>query len=168
MKAILFFFLLAGTVSVSSREIPSALTATEDCGETPEMNKKIIDFVNTRIKKKVGTGQCWDLASQALTLVNATWDGAYKFGTPVDPKNDCIFPGDIIQFEGVVVEYEKNGGKWREDMSHHTAIIYEVKEKDVFTLAHQNIGTSGKKVGLTSLDLKNITKGKYQVFRPTK
>ena len=169
MKTAFLSILFAACISFSFQGVQqrSSLLVVE-CGATPELNARIIDFVNTKIKKRVGSGQCWDLAAEALRSVNASWDGMYKFGTQVDLLKDCLFPGDIIQFEGVVVKYEKDGVKWQENMSHHTAIIYEVKEKDVFTLAHQNIGTSGKKVGLTSLDLKHITKGKYTVYRPTK
>lgn len=156
------FFFLVFTAGFSLAFRPA------DCGETPDLNKQVIAFVQTKIKKKVGSGECWDLAAAALNSLNADWDGMYEFGTPVDAKKDCIFPGDIIQFEGVVVKYEKDGMKLQENMSHHTAIIYEVKSTGVYTLAHQNIGTSGRKVGLTSLDLSHIVKGKYQVYRPVK
>lgn len=161
MKKVFFCLFLAGLFSFSF-DVPA------DCGATPGLNQQVIAFVKTKIKKKVGRGECWDLAAEALNSIGAKWDGKYTFGTPVDPKKDCIFPGDIIQFEGVVVKYQKGNMKYQEDMSHHTAIVYEVQQNDVYTLAHQNIGTSGRKVGLTPLDLKNITKGKYQIYRPAK
>jgi hypothetical protein len=134
----------------------------------PEMNKQIIDFVKTKIKTKVGTGECWDLASEALKSVNATWNMKYKFGSEIDYKKETVFPGDIIQFEGVVLNYEINGKKYIEKMSHHTAIIFEVKDKTNFTLAHQNNGYSGRKVGLSPLDLSTLTKGKFKIYRPEK
>lgn len=161
MKKVFFFLFLSGLISFSFTQTDT------DCGETPELNQKVIAFVKTKIKRKVGTGECWDLAAEALNSLNARWDGKYRFGNPVDPKTECIYPGDIVQFEGVIVKYQQGNMRYEENMSHHTAIIYEVKEKDVFTLAHQNIGTSGRKVGLTTLDLKNITRGKFQIYRPT-
>ena len=51
-------------------------------------------------------------------------------------------------------------------MAHHTAIIYEVKGKEEFILADQNTGRSGRKVGLSPIEFKNITKGKFKIFRP--
>ena len=43
-------------------------------------------------------------------------------------------------------------------MSHHTAIIYDVMDSTNFTLAHQNTSDSGRKVGLSPLDLNTIVK----------
>lgn len=138
----------------------------------PEMNKKIIEFVTKNIGKKVDRGECWDLANQALILVDAKWDHEYKYGKRLDPKKDEILPGDIMQFEKVKVKYVVvNGDETTttiEDMGHHTAVIYRVIEPGVFELAHQNTSFSGRKVGLSKLELKNITKGKYFIYRPTK
>lgn len=164
MKKSLFLFLFLFAGLLFSFQFPSQ----KDCGETPEWNQEVIDFVNTKLKKKVGNGECWELAAQALNSFDAKWDGKYVFGKEVNYKTGCIYPGDIIQFEGVVVKYEKDGTKFMEYMTHHTAVIYEVKETGVFTLAHQNIGNWGKKVGLSPLDLKNITKGTFKIFRPEK
>lgn len=138
------------------------------CDSIPELNKQVIDFVTANIKKKVGRGECWDLAAEALKLINASWDGKYKYGREVFFQNECIYPGDIIQFEGVIVKYKKGDVSYKEEMAHHTAIIYEVKGMGDFILAHQNTEFSGKKVGLSPLELKNITKGKYKIYRPTK
>ena len=33
----------------------------------PELNQKIIDYVNQNIGKKVGRGECWDLVQIPLT-----------------------------------------------------------------------------------------------------
>lgn len=131
----------------------------------PAMNKQIIEFVKTKLKKKVGTGECWDLASEALQTVNAKWDMKYKFGKEIDYKKELIFPGDIIQFENVILNYEKDGKKFTEKMAHHTAIIYEVTNNTNFTMAHQNNGYSGKKVGVSPLDLATLTKGKFKIYR---
>jgi len=73
----------------------------QECNNIPELNQKIIKFVDSKMGKKVGRGECWDLAADALKLVGAKWDGNYKFGIKINPKEECVFPGDIIQFEGV-------------------------------------------------------------------
>lgn len=132
----------------------------------PPVNNEILNFVNTKINKKVGRGECWDLAAQALNSVEAKWDGKFKFGNEINFDLDSVYPGDIIQFKGVKVKYIENGIKYTENMTQHTAIIYTVKGKGVFDLAHQNTHISGKKVGISELDLKNIVKGKYIIYRP--
>jgi len=134
----------------------------------PGLNKQILEYVKSTIGKKVDRGECWDLANQALTSINAEWDHKYKYGKPVNPKKDIIYPGDLIQFEGVKVKYKKGNTTYTEDMNHHTAIINRVIEKGVYELAHQNTGFSGRKVGLSTLDISTIIKGKMSIYRPIK
>jgi hypothetical protein len=138
------------------------------CGETPELNKKIIDFVKTHMGKKVATGECWDVAAGALNSVGATWDGNYKFGKEVDYKKTCIYPGDIVQFEGAELKYQKGDTYYFEILTHHTAIIYEVKEKGDFVIADQNTKFSGKKVTTHPFVVKDLIKGKFTIYRPQK
>lgn len=132
----------------------------------PELNKKIIKYVESVIGKQVDRGECWDLANQALTRTNAKWDGKYKYGKEVDPKKDEIYPGDIIQFEKVKVKYTQGNTTTIESMPHHTAIVYKVLGKGQYQLAHQNTGFSGRKVGLSKLELENVVKGKMKFYRP--
>jgi hypothetical protein len=136
-------------------------------GDTiPELNKKVIAYINTKINKKIATGECWDVAAEALKYAGATWDGMYKFGREINYKKESVLPGDIIQFENVVLNYQVGNRKFTEKMAHHTAVIYEVKDKDNFILAHQNNGYSGRKVGLSPLDITTLTKGKFRIYRP--
>jgi hypothetical protein len=146
----------------------SISTSDPNCDSIPELNKQIIDFVKTKLNKKVGHGECWDLASEALNSAGAEWDHDYKFGKELDLKKDCVFPGDIIQFEKVKVEFEKNGSFYKQDLQHHTAVIYKVNEKNSFIMAEQNTSQHGKKVSLSPIDLNNITKGKVTIYRPVK
>jgi hypothetical protein len=132
--------------------LPSADSA--DCNIIPPLNKKVNSFVTSRINKKEGNGNCWALAKGALDAAGASWDGAYAFGVLLDPAKDCIFPGDIIQFEGVEIRYSRNGVYYEEHFQHHTAVIYKVLDKGRYKLAHQNIGRH-KKVTITDLDVKN-------------
>ena len=158
-------FVLASFTSITYSKKTVILQTTNNI---PEMNKQITEFVTSKIKKKVGTGECWDLAAEALQLVNAKWNMKYVYGKEINNKTEPIFPGDIIQFENVVLNYEINGRKYTEKMQHHTAIIYEVKDNTNFVLAHQNTGYTGKKVGLSPLDLSTLTKGKFKVYRAEK
>jgi hypothetical protein len=150
-------------------EIPAANhSVSSPCDSIPELNQKIIEIVNQQIGKTVGRGECWDLAALVLNQNQAKWDGRYTFGRKADPEKECVFPGDLIQFEGVKIKYTRDRTVFTETMDHHTAVIYEVKAKGVYVLAHQNTGSSGRKVGLSDLDLKTIIKGKYVLYRPVK
>ena len=134
----------------------------------PTMNRNIIEYVNTVIGQKVDRGECWDLANQALNRVNASWDGQFSFGKPVDPARDTVYQGDIIQFEGVEVKYSKGNTFYRESYPQHTAIIYTNKGNGVYELAHQNTGFSGRKVGISTFDMHTVTRGKVYIYRPVK
>jgi hypothetical protein len=147
-------------------EKPDAISGT--CDTIPVLNQQIIGFVKTRLNTSVGRGECWDLAATALNSNGAKWDKKYKFGRLVNVRNECVYPGDIIQFEGIKVKHLEGNRRIEETMNHHTAIIFEVKEKGIFVLAHQNTDFSGRKVGLSELNLENIIRGKFKIFRPEK
>ena len=154
--------------SASSSRSNNPYTASINCDSIPKLNRDIVTFVTSNLKKKVGRGECWDLAAEALNSANASWDGEYKYGKEVDPKTDCIYPGDIIQFEDVQIEYNKNGGRYMEFMPHHTAVVYKVNAKGNYEIAHQNFQAWGRKVGVSNLELKNVTKGKLMFYRPVR
>lgn len=137
-----------------------------DCDEIPTLNVGVMKFVKSKINKKVGRGECWDLAAQALNSVEANWDKEYIFGKEVDPKTDCIFPGDIVQFENVKLKYVKDKVTYTEMMIHHTAVIYQVSGVGKYKLAHQNTRTVNNRVEITEIDLENIYKGEFHIYRP--
>jgi len=132
----------------------------------PVLNQEIVEYVTSVIGKKVDRGECWDLANEALTKANAKWNGNYKYGKPLNPMKDTIYPGDLIQFENVLLKYKKDGRQYTEQMAHHTAIVYQVNAKGVYLIAHQNTGQHGRKVGISDLNLTDITKGKATFYRP--
>lgn len=148
--------------------IPIAIGTDQPCGNAPELNKKIIEFVNSSLGKQVAAGECWDVAAQALNKAGAKWDGNYNFGKVVDYKKTCIYPGDIVQFEGVELKYNIEDIFYVEKLTHHTAIIYNVKGKGDFVIADQNTKFSGKKVATHPFDVKTLTKGKFTIYRPQK
>jgi hypothetical protein len=61
----------------------------------------VVEYVESVIGEQVDRGECWDLAYQALTRIDAKWDGKYKYGREINPKRREVFPGDIIQFKNV-------------------------------------------------------------------
>ena len=137
------------------------------CDTIPLLNKEITNLVGLKINKKVGTGECWDLAKFALDEVDAKWDGGLVYGRKLS-ATECIYPGDIIQFEKIKIKYKKGKQIFTEAMPHHTAIVYKVLTQDEITLIHQNTGYSGRKVGTSSLKFSTIISGKYYIYRPEK
>ena len=139
----------------------------------PSINQRVIDYVNTVVGKKVGRGECWDLAAAALAHAGAYLDRSsqktiYIFGHELNPGKDKIFPGDIIQIENLKMKYTKGNTIYTENMSHHTAIIFEVIGPEHFKIAHQNTSFSGKKVGISELKLEHVKKGEIIFYRPYK
>ena len=157
MKILLSFFLtLIFIIPATSQE------------EIPAINQKIVEYVKSTIGTKVNRGECWDLASEALKRNDCLWDWEYGYGEKYNPKNEVVYPGDLIQFENVVLEYRKGNMNVTETMGHHTAVVYRVidQEKKIFELAHQNTKFSGKKVGLSEFNLNNVTKGEIVFYHP--
>ncbi len=132
----------------------------------PELNRKIIEYVESVIDKKVDRGECWDLAYQALNRFNAEWDGKFQYGKLINPKREPVLSGDIIQFKNVKIRYQITNTTYTEFMKQHTAIVYKVKRKNVFTIAHQNTEFSGRKVGLSDINLNHVVKGNVKIYRP--
>jgi hypothetical protein len=132
----------------------------------PDINKRVIEYVNTVIGKKVDRGECWDLAKQALDRSNAAWDGLHQYGTLLNLKKDTVYAGDIIQFKNIRIEYQKDNTIYFQKMEKHTAIVYEVKKhNENFRIAHQN--SNGRKyVTVDNLDLSTIISGKTLFYRP--
>ena len=77
-----------------------------------------------------------------------------------------MLPGDIIQFKNVKIRYQITNTTYTEFMKQHTAIVYKIKRKNVFTIAHQNTEFSGRKVGLSDLNLAHVVKGDVKIYRP--
>ncbi len=159
------FLFASGEGLVTRVNAAGGLLITSDSIALPQLNAQIIAFVNSKMKKRVGRGECWDLAAEALNAAGAKWNGKLIYGRLLDLKKDTLLPGDIIQFEGVKIKFEKNGVKYKELINHHTGIVYEMKAPKQFMLANQNTSQFGKKVGLTFIDLAEITQGKYFIYR---
>ncbi|MBL0327946.1 MAG: CHAP domain-containing protein [Bacteroidetes bacterium] len=135
--------------------------ASTNAQESNSIAKKILSFCDANKGKKVGKGECWDLAKEALNNAEATWTPPYAFGKELK-KKDLILAGDIIQFEKVTIEYPD--GAWK-DLPHHTAIIYKVVEGQKLIVAEQN--ANGKRfVIFSEIDLSYVKKGKFTIYRP--
>jgi len=130
-------------------------------------NKDVIVYTKQAIGTKVGRGECWDLAQQALKFSGSIWKTPYQFGFLLK-KGEQLLPGDIIQFSSVRFEWTKgNRSGWKQlGAPEHTSIIYAVKDSQL-QLAHQNVN-GVRKVFLDTINLKNIVSGTYKIYRPYK
>jgi hypothetical protein len=157
----LFLFFLCAVFSFSY-----SVRAQQDCGDTPALNQRIVDLASAELNKKVGTGECWDLAKMVLDETGAKWDGYEEYGELINYKSECIYAGDIIQFKNVKITWEEGKYTYEEEMKHHTAIVHEVKEDGNIVLIHQNTGEHGRKVGTTLFRINEMKRGKIMVYRP--
>lgn len=137
-----------------------------DKNDLPEVNKKVIEYVESVIGTKVDRGECWDLAAKSLDFANANWDGMYEFGDEYDIRKTDILPGDILQFKNVIAEYTEDNAIFTEQLMHHTAIVYKVHDNNLLEIAHQNTGLKKNIVVITNFNPDWIKKGSITYFRP--
>ena len=128
-----------------------------------ETGPKIVEFARSKKRTKVGTGECFDLATEALK--NASAKTAYDFGE-VKPDVDYVWgtevpiatvqAGDIIQYRDYTLDKEQNIA---------TAYTFAdgssmtVKEKTTSTLGrphHTSIATGSPVNGVLKVIEQNV------------
>ncbi len=139
----------------------------------PELNAKVIEYVNKNMGKKVNHGECWDLAAGALAYSNAYFDRSSMktvtiYGKLINPQKDKILPGDMIQFKKVKMKWTEGNTTYESSlgMPNHTAIVYKVNAPFDYQIAHQNTGEWGKKVGVNNFRLDRVIRGSIKFYRP--
>ncbi len=162
----------AGTLPRTELPTPDAIGLdARGGGPTPtpaSMATSIVGYARQRRGSKVGDGECYTLADQALTGAGAksardfgkvTPTADYVWGTAV--KLSDLQPGDVIQFRDY--EYhrrvEEASGKWRTESQkrpHHTAIVESVDGGGAVTVLEQN-APKGSAVGRAQLFLADAT-----------
>lgn len=146
----------------------TATRATPDVLSYFDINKQVLSFVDSVMGKTVGSGECWDLAQEALDLNGADWERPINFGRLLDPARDELLPGDIMQFKSVRLSAKlPGGGTMHQTLGapDHTAVILKVEGKNRYRIAHQN-SENKRYVIATSLDLNNMKSGRYWIYRP--
>jgi hypothetical protein len=124
----------------------------------PPLNVKVIEYVDSKMGKKVDRGECWDLAAFALDFAGAYRPGLYVFGKELDPSKDKIYPGDVVQMFKVKFTW---GGRTPQ----HTLVVYEVLGDGKYKMAEQNVG-GVRKVMISNYDMASIAKGEVHFYRP--
>ena len=75
-------------IFIFSGSLTNALKMQIDLDESVQfLNKEIISFARKSKGKKVGRGECWDLAAIPLKKYNAAWDGRFVFGKKIAEGN---------------------------------------------------------------------------------
>ena len=122
--------------------------------------RQIVDFARRQVGQRVGDGECFALADQALRSAGA--GSAADFG-PVGTDTDYRWssqrveasqaqPGDIIQFRNFTVETrtDRPDKSWQsnsESRPHHTAVVVANDGAGHLTVLEQNVqigGTTGQ------------------------
>jgi|GEM_PF-1372888 hypothetical protein len=134
--------------------------APRPAGNLPQLNEGVLNFAANNIGNRIGRGECWDLADQALRAVGAEPAQGYTFGDRIN-VNDVI-PGDILQFTSV--RFDEPGYWVIMGVPNHTAVVQAVGEDRLFIL-QQNF--AGKRY-VTTYDINpdSMTSGTLEAFRP--
>ncbi|MGZ0172658.1 MAG: CHAP domain-containing protein [Planctomycetales bacterium] len=148
--------------------VGAASEATEKGTATPrtpqgpisELQRKVVNFAADNIGKKIGRGECWDLADQALRAAGAEHPKGYTFGDRI-PLNE-IQPGDILQFTSA--RFDEPGYWTIMGMPNHTAVVHAVGDTRAFILQQNFDGQ--RHVTPFDLNINNLTFGRLEAFRP--
>ena len=125
---------------------------------TPSLGELVVSFARHRRGHRVGDGQCFALADQALRAANArsaadygtvTRTADYQWGTSVSLAD--LQPGDVIQFRDytlhrVIVTRESSQtvtDTIDDDRPHHTAIVESVDGDGGVQVLEQNVPDNG-------------------------
>lgn len=146
----------------------------------PELNRKVLEFAEGRLGRKVNNGQCTMFAYEALASAGARrfpWEpsGDYVWGEPVASFKETL-PGDILQFRDAVYKGRRNltprrWVSWHAEYPHHTAVVAAVNRggREVVVL-HQNVGprdVAEKVVRKDTIQTDSLQPGgRVWIFRP--
>lgn len=145
----------------------------------PPLNEKIVAYCEAQMGRQVGTGQCADLAQQALLSFGAADrssrapdapnPGDYVWGRRVATlaagrqDTSAILPGDVVQYRDVVFEHRTRFGWSQSRAAHHTSIVAAVRPGTI-TVYEQNV--SGRMtVAKADLALGDLKSGTLWVYR---
>jgi hypothetical protein len=158
------------TVLCAASVLPAgAVVRAEDSKPTtkpadlPKLNAAVLAFAESKIGEKVGNGQCWTLAAEALKSAGAKHANGYTFGKKLD-KDAEILPGDIFQFTSAKFSGIKGNYKWTVTLGepHHTAVVGKVIGKTKYEILEQNPGP----VKRATIDFDDLKSGSWEAWRP--
>jgi hypothetical protein len=131
----------------------------------------ILNYASSNSGKRVGTGECFDLADKALRKAGAksaadfgpsTGDADYIWG--IETPLDNVQVGDIIQFRNYRYDLTEAApddvqpGEAFDERPHHTAIVKSIDGDGKITVWEQNIPPGSGAVKTTALYFKSFEK----------
>lgn len=150
---------------------------------TTTLNQKVVNFLKANVGKRIGSGECADVATEALRVAGAKFiQGAtsgnpnatgpdspksgdydwgsllkvveFKGGRVVDSSPSIkLQPGDVIQYRNAVFK----SGNSTSTATHHTAVVAAVDSLGRVTQVYQqNISSSGVKGVNRTLTLSSL------------
>ena len=143
---------------------PGTSSGTSDVNGTtqaglPDLNAKVLQFAQGQLGQRVGDGQCYALAAEALKAAGARPPQGREFGTPVALAD--ALPGDVITFHEALFQ---SASYWMVlGMPDHVAIIEKVDGNHISVL-HQNINQGPVQRDVINLD--DMQHGTLKIFRP--
>lgn len=121
----------------------------------PEENKKILLYLENKIKKKVGDGMCLTLIDSTLLENNFFKKkiGPTEFDTTlndyciIEIKKEDILPGDIVFVEKIVMRNKESGEKITICGGGLTHIAFVgFSDNEYFCMIEQNVYYDGKEI----------------------
>jgi len=142
------------------------------------VSQQVLVWAQGQLGKRIGKGECWDLAERALDHAGAQTsndlgpveeDTDYVWGDPVDDVKD-VEPGFILQLRDHVVttithtKYTFSDGSWEESTNtetierpHHTAIVSgKLDASGAVRTLEQNVEPGGKVVQNKTLNTRDV------------
>ena len=152
------------------------------------LNARLVQFCRSYLGRKLGNGQCSELATLGLPAIGARLDFSQQWGHQVyhfgasggrqwiqlgeagrTAKNWSqmdVRPGDIIQYENVRFEKHWPGGYSFQSYPHHTSVIEQVsRDGRSYKVLEQNVNNT-QFVLETTLYLPDLTEGVLHITRP--
>ena len=137
------------------------------------LGEQVVTFARGKLGQSVGSGECFDLADQALRSAAAksaadfgsvAKDADYVWGNPVSLGD--VRPGDIIQFRDYrydrTIETDTRTDTDFQQRPHHTSIVERVDGGGALTVLEQNApeGRPGRRSQLFFADVSTTSGGK--------
>jgi len=169
-----------GTLARTDSPLPApvGLQAKGGSSKTGDLGEKVVNFARRRVGERVGSGECFDLADQALRSNGAksaanfgsvAKNADYVWGTSVSPSD--ARPGDIIQFRDYrydrTIETSTREDTDFQERPHHTAIVERMDGAGAITVLEQNApdGSPGKRTQLFFSDVSTTSGGKKTTIK---
>ena len=67
--------------------------------EPSEISQKIVDYASSKMRVKIGNGECWTLLDRIFKALELNRPGSREWGQEIDWNTQEILPGDLLEIE---------------------------------------------------------------------